>query len=87
MYYSSSSVAIETIAKYDPNAKIIAMLRCQFEFLPSLYTQMFYVMEEDQPNFEAAWQSQKIRLVGKPLKIAWIPFAYNTDILVTLVNR
>ena len=55
-----SSVAAREIHAFNPDAKILILLRDQEDFLPSVHNQQLYNRDELIKNFELAW-----RLSGK----------------------
>lgn len=65
VWYLYSTVAIENIYKFNPNAKIIVMLRNPIEVVYSLHSQFLFSMVEDVSYFEQAWRLQNARKVGK----------------------
>ena len=67
VYYLRSSVAIANIRDFDPDAKIIAMFRNPVEMVHSLHSQLLYVSEENEPDFEKAWRLQERRSRGLDL--------------------
>jgi hypothetical protein len=58
--YLYSSVAAREIHAFNPDAKILILLRDQEDFLPSVHNQQLYNRDEAIENFELAW-----RLSGK----------------------
>jgi hypothetical protein len=64
VYYLRSSVAIANIHEFDPAAKLIAMFRNPVDMLYSLHSQLLFVAEEDQADFETAWRLQGDRERG-----------------------
>lgn len=70
-WYLYSKEAVNNILKYNPNAKIIAMLRNPAKMAESLYQQFLYGQEEDAKTFQEAWALQDRRLRGEciPKKI------------------
>jgi len=65
--YLMSEVAIEKIAAYQPQAKILVMLRKPVDMLPSYHSQLFYSSFEDEADFQRAWDLQLQRLDGNRL--------------------
>lgn len=65
VWYLYSKVALREIYQYNPDAKIIVMLRNPVEMVYSLHSQMLYNLDEDIENFEIAWNLQKERSKGK----------------------
>lgn len=64
VYYLRSSAAIPNIRAFNPAAKIIAMFRNPVEMVHSLHSQLLYVSEESEPDFETAWRLQGQRRDG-----------------------
>jgi hypothetical protein len=67
VYYLRSTVAIQNIHQFNPDAKLIAMFRNPVEMLHSLHSQLLYVAEENLPDFETAWRMQEQRARGLDL--------------------
>jgi hypothetical protein len=67
VYYLRSSVAIENIKAFNPNARIIAMFRNPVDMVYSLHAQLLYVSEETERDFETAWRLQERRSRGLDL--------------------
>jgi hypothetical protein len=67
VYYLRSSTAIPRILDFDPNAKLIAMLRNPVDIVHALHTQLLYVGEETVQDFETAWRLQGRRSRGLDL--------------------
>jgi hypothetical protein len=64
VYYLRSSVAIPNIREFNPQAKIVAMFRNPVEMVYSLHSQLLYVAEERESDFERAWRLQERRSRG-----------------------
>ncbi|MBA3445503.1 MAG: sulfotransferase [Gemmatimonadales bacterium] len=64
VYYLRSSVAIPNIREFNPDARIIAMFRNPVEMVHSLHSQLLYVAEEREADFETAWRMQERRSRG-----------------------
>lgn len=62
--YLFSTVAIENIAAYNPQARLLVMLRNPLEMLPSYHAQLCYSSFEDETDFERAWDLQAQRQQG-----------------------
>lgn len=60
-WYLYSSEAIPNINKFDPQAKIIAMVRNPIEMVPSLHGMLLRYFAEDEKNLERAWDLQETR--------------------------
>ena len=67
VYYLRSAVAIPNIREFNPDAKIIAMFRNPVEMVHSLHSQLLYVAEESESDFEKAWRLQERRARGLDL--------------------
>lgn len=67
VYYLRSSTAIPNIRAFNPEARIIAMFRNPVEMVHSLHSQLLYVAEEDESDFETAWRLQERRSRGLDL--------------------
>ena len=67
VYYLRSSVALERIQGFNPEAKIIAMFRNPVDMVYSLHSQLLYWSEEVVPDFETAWRLQERRRQGLDL--------------------
>lgn len=55
IWYLYSREAIRNIAKFEPNAKIIVMVRNPADMIYSLHSQKIYSLDEDVLDFEEAW--------------------------------
>ncbi|HYC33165.1 MAG TPA: sulfotransferase [Gemmatimonadales bacterium] len=64
VYYLRSRVAIGNIREFNPDARLIAMLRNPVEMVYSLHSQLLYWGEESEPDFETAWRLQERRAAG-----------------------
>lgn len=64
VYYLRSAVAIRNIREYNPDARLIAMFRNPVEMVHSLHSQLLYVAEENERDFETAWRLQTRRRQG-----------------------
>jgi hypothetical protein len=62
--YMLSDVAIPEIMKFNPAAKIIAIVRNPLEMALSIHNQALKVPEEDVADFETAWRLQESRARG-----------------------
>ena len=65
--YLYSHVAAENIRAYNPDAKIIVMLRNPAEFLPSLHMQFVNETTETEPDLAAALAKEPARRAGREL--------------------
>jgi hypothetical protein len=68
VYYLRSSTAIANIHQFNPDARIIAMFRNPVDMVHSLHSQLLYMAEETESDFETAWhlQDQRRRGIGLP---------------------
>jgi len=57
VWYLYSQTAIQNISQFDPNAKIIVMLRRPDEMVYSMHTQALNSFTEDIQSFETAWET------------------------------
>jgi len=62
-----SSVALANIARLNPEARFIALLRSPYEMLPSYHLRLLFVLEEEAPDLRAAWSLQAARARGEEL--------------------
>lgn len=62
-----SDVACERIYEFNPNAKILVMLRNPVDVVNAWHSEMLYAGEESVANVEAAWYLQESRLRGENL--------------------
>ena len=67
VYYLRSTVAIANIREFNPEARIVAMFRNPVEMIHAFHSQLRYVAEEDEPDFEQAWRKQERRRLGHDL--------------------
>ena len=65
--YLYSKVAAQRIRAYNPDAKIIVMLRNPVEFLPSLHMQFVNETTETEPDFAAALGKEPDRRAGRDI--------------------
>lgn len=65
VWYLLSASAAEEIQHYNPDAKIVIMLRRPPEMLYSLHSQLLYSGEEDLENFSAALDAETDRAEGR----------------------
>lgn len=59
--YLVSQSAIPNVYRFNPQARLIAMLRNPVDMVYSLHSQLFYNGEEDEPDFATAWKLQAAR--------------------------
>lgn len=62
--YLYSRIAIPAIQAYADDPRFIVMLRNPVSMAPSLHGQTLFNGDEDEPNFERAWELQPRRLYG-----------------------
>lgn len=55
VFYLYSKVALEKIKSFDPNARIIVMLRNPLDMVYSMHSQLLYTRDETIANFAMAW--------------------------------
>jgi hypothetical protein len=67
VYYLRSTVALANIRAFNPEARIIAMFRNPVEMVYSLHSQLLFMREENEPEFERAWRLQERRRQGLDL--------------------
>lgn len=65
VFYLYSSTAIKKIRSFAPKAKIIVMVRNPIELIYSYHSQLIYSSNENEQNFEQAWNLQLLRQEGK----------------------
>ena len=63
-WYLYSKTAAEEIHRFDPSARIIAMVRNPVDALYSLHSQLLYNGNEDITDFEAALRAEPARKAG-----------------------
>jgi hypothetical protein len=64
VFYMLSKVAVENIYHFNPNAKIIIMLRNPVDMLQSYHAQLIFNRDEDITDFEAALNAELERKNG-----------------------
>lgn len=62
--YLYSSVALANIRAFNPEARIVAIVRNPVDMAISLHRQLLFARYENQPDFELAWQLQASRRQG-----------------------
>lgn len=67
VWYLFSSVAVRNIREFNPNAKITVMVRNPLEMIPSLHSQLLFIMCEDRASLHEAWGLQADRANGRSL--------------------
>ena len=65
--YIYSNVALENIKNFDPNAKIILILRNPVEFVQSVHQLNLGLLREDEPDLAKAWDLQDERKQGRSI--------------------
>ncbi len=65
VFYLPSKVAAEKIAQFNPDAKIVVMLRNPIEATYSFHSKMISVGRETIQSFKKAWRKQKSREIEK----------------------
>ncbi|MDA0713836.1 MAG: sulfotransferase [Bacteroidetes bacterium] len=67
VWYLYSDVAIEHILSFNPDAKFLVSLRNPIDMAYSLHSQMLYGRNEEEEDFQAAWNLQEARSAGKSI--------------------
>lgn len=67
VWYLYSATAAAEIAAFQPDARVIVMLRNPVELVPSLHSQLVYTVDEDVRDPAAAWALQDARRRGERL--------------------
>ena len=67
VFYLYSKVAIPSIRKFNPDAKLIAMFRDPVEMLYSVHSYFIYEFYIDKKDFVTAWNSQAALTQENPL--------------------
>jgi len=67
VWYLYSATAARNIEAFDPGMRVIVMVRNPVELVPSLHSQLRYMLDEDEPDPEAAWRLQERRARGERL--------------------
>ena len=65
VWYLYSADAARDIAAFDPGARVVVMLRNPVELVPSLHSQLLYMLDEDEPDPARAWELQEARRRGE----------------------
>ncbi|MEW8012319.1 MAG: sulfotransferase [Candidatus Thiodiazotropha sp.] len=65
VYYLYSKTAVANIKAFDPDARLVVMLRNPVDMVHSLHTQLLFTLNENEPDFMTAWRLQGDRLSGK----------------------
>ena len=69
VHYIHSAEAVRNIYNFDPQAKLIAMLRHPADLVYAYHGQCFFNAIEDQADFEVAWRLQASRRQGVHLPL------------------
>ncbi len=67
VWYLHSTTAARNIMRFDPRARVIVMVRNPVDLVPSLHSQMSYMLDEREPDVERAWRLQESRARGEGL--------------------
>jgi hypothetical protein len=74
--YLYSEVAVQNILEFDPNARLIVMLRNPVDLIYSWHSQLYYSFLENIEDFDAAWAMQERRSQGEQIpERCPVPFA------------
>lgn len=65
--YLYSTVALHNIYRFNPQAKIILMLRNPIDLIAAFHAELLYNLFEDQPDLEVAWNLQSARREGRSI--------------------
>lgn len=65
VWYLYSKVALDLIRDFNPDARIIVMLRNPVDLAYAMHGQALYNFNENEPDFEKAWLLQNERARGK----------------------
>ena len=65
--YMYSEKALKNIYRYNPEAKVVIMLRDPIEMVHSFHSQIVYTLDEDVDDFEKAWDLESERKQGQNL--------------------
>lgn len=65
VWYLYSKVSAQKIYEYNPEAKIIVMVRNPVDMLPSLHNQLLFSGREEQKSFDQAWSLIESRRQGR----------------------
>ncbi len=64
VYYLYSKIALNNIYKFNPEARIIVMLRNPINLVQSMHAQLLWTLDEDVEDVEEAWHLQRNRKQG-----------------------
>ncbi len=67
VWYLYSRTAARNIIEFDPAARVIVMVRNPVELVPSLHSQLSYMLDEAEPDPAVAWELQAARARGEGL--------------------
>ena len=67
VWYLYSKVAIQNLYEFNPESKLIVMLRNPVEQVHAMHMQCYIMDYENKTNFEKAWRLQENRKNGKDL--------------------
>ena len=67
VWYLYSRAAARNIMAFDPGARVIVMVRNPVELVPSLHSQLSYMLDETEPDPAEAWELQASRARGEGL--------------------
>jgi hypothetical protein len=67
VWYLYSADAARNIAAFDPEARAVVMVRNPVELVPSLHSQLLYMLDEDVEDPWEAWRLQEARRRGERL--------------------
>ena len=65
VWYLFSKRALSNIMRFNPDAKLVIMLRNPVDLAYSLHAQMLMSTDEDIPDFAEAWRLQETRAEGR----------------------
>lgn len=63
--YLESTTALKNIHDYDCHSRIIVLLRNPVDLVYSFHSQLYYSLDENEPDFAEAWQLQSSRRIGR----------------------
>jgi hypothetical protein len=75
VWYLYSEVAVSRILEFNPEARLIAMLRNPVDLAYSLHSQLLYGGHENLESFEEAWRAQEDRAQGRSSMARWPSWA------------
>lgn len=67
VWYLYSQAAAAEIVRFDPEARVVVMVRNPLEMVPSLHGQLLYAVDEDERDVARAWALQGERAAGRSL--------------------